>query len=159
MSWLKAFGQKIKTIFDDVAVVEKKVEPIVEAFLPQSTPLFDVFDVAVEIAKSVEGSFAAAGVQTNGPAKLAAALPGFSAALDAYTTAKFPGTNTILKDAAYIASKTILLNAVVAYLNALPDSAVGSTVSSAALIAAAATSAAVKAASSLKQPAAAPQPA
>src|ERR1700731_2676424 len=149
MSWLKTFGQKVKTIFDDVAAIEKKVEPIVETFLPQSIPIFDVFDVAVEIGKSVEGSFAAAGVQSNGPAKLAAALPGISAALDAYTTAKFPGTTTILKDAAYIASKTTLMNAVVEYLNALPDSAVGSTVSSTALIAAAAASAAVKAAASL----------
>src|ERR1700693_1970423 len=99
MSWLKAFGQKVKTIFDDTVAIEKQVEPIVEEVLPQSIPIFDVFDTAVEIGKSVEGSSAAAAAQANGPAKLAAALPGLSAALDAYTTAKFPGTTTILKEA------------------------------------------------------------
>lgn len=120
-SWLKKFGSVLKTIFVDIGKVESKVKPIVEELLPASAPFFDVFDAGVEVAKNLEVAFNAAGQASNGPAKLKAALPGLSAALDAYTLAKFPGSSDVLKTEAYIASKPVLMNAIVQYLNSLPD--------------------------------------
>jgi hypothetical protein len=120
-SWLTKFGSVMKIIITDVDVVEKKAEPIVEELLPASVPLFNVFDIGVEIAKNVQAGFAAAGLETSGPAMLKAALPSLSAAVDQYTLAKFPGSQDVLKAEAYLAAKPVLMNAIVQYANALPD--------------------------------------
>jgi hypothetical protein len=120
-SWLDKFGSVMKTIITDVGLVESKAKPIVEELLPASVPLFNVFDIGVEIAKNVQAGFAAAGQATNGKAMLAAALPSLSAALDQYTLAKFPGSQAILKSEAYLAAKPALMNAIVQYTNSLPD--------------------------------------
>jgi hypothetical protein len=145
MSWLTKFGSTLKSIFTNAQTLEQKAEPIVESLLPASIPVFDVFDTGIEIAKDVEAGFASAGVVKGGSQKLVAALPGFGAALDAYTTAKFPGSTAVLKSEAYIASKPVLMNAIVNYINALPETlTVAPTPSS--IIVAAATSAAVSAA-------------
>ena len=144
MSWLSKFGHLFKTIFADAVKVEKAVEPYVEMVVPATVPAFNVFDHAVEVVKDVEAAFAAAGVVQGGAAKLAAAIPAIGLALDAYTVAKFPGSDQILKTEAYLASKTGLINSVVAYLNAIPES-ITVAPSSTALIAATATAAAVNA--------------
>jgi hypothetical protein len=145
MSWLKKFGRLFKIIFSGAVKVEKAVEPYVEAIMPATVPAFNVFDGAVEIVKDVEAAFAAAGVEQGGAMKLAAALPLIGLALDSYTKAKFPGSDAVLKTEAYLASKAGLVNAVVAYLNAMPES-VTVAPSGTALIAATATAAAVNAA-------------
>jgi hypothetical protein len=143
LSFLSKFGKVVLSIFGVAGKIEKIIEKPVEAIVPASTIAFNIFDTGVEIAKDVEAAFAAAGQQSNGSAKLAAALPGFSAALDAYTLAKFPGSDQILQAEAYLASKTALINAIVQYLNSLPES-VQITPSSSAIVAAAAVSAATK---------------
>lgn len=148
MSWLSKFGHLFKLIFANAVKVEKAVEPYIEAVVPATVPAFHVFDYAVEIIKDVEAAFAAAGVVQGGAAKLAAALPSIGLALDAYTKAKFPGSDQVLKTEAYLASKTELINAVVAYLNAIPES-IAIAPSPTAMIAATATAAALNAAKPL----------
>jgi len=120
-SWLTKFGSVMKTIITDVDVFEKKAEPLVEALVPESVPLFNVFDIGVEIAKNVQAGFAAAGLETSPQAMLKAALPSLSAAVDQYTLAKFPGSKAVLKTKAYLAAKPVLMNAIVQYTNSLPD--------------------------------------
>jgi hypothetical protein len=144
MSWLSKFGRLFKIIFADAVRVEKAVEPYIEAVVPATVPAFNVFDHAVEVVKDVEAAFAAAGVVQGGEAKLAAAMPSIGLALDAYTAAKFPGSDAVLRTEAYLAAKKGLINAVVAYLNAIPES-VTVAPSSTALIAATAAAAAVNA--------------
>jgi len=145
MSALTKFGHLFKVIFANAVKVEKAVEPYIEAVVPATVPAFHVFDYAVEIVKDVEAAFAAAGVVKGGDAKLAAALPGFGLALDAYTREKFPGSEAILKAEAYVLAKKSLLNAIVAYANAIPES-VTVAPSPTAMIAATATAAALNAA-------------
>jgi hypothetical protein len=144
MSWLKKFGRLFKIIFADAVKVEKAVEPYIEAVVPATIPAFNVFDHAVEVVKDIEAAFAAAGVVQGGAAKLAAAIPLIGLALDSYTKAKFPGSDAVLKTEAYLASKTGLVNAFVAYLNALPET-ITVAPSGTALIAATAAAAAVNA--------------
>ena len=148
MSWLKKFGRLFKIIFADAVKVEKAVEPYIEAVVPATIPAFHVFDIGVEIVKDLEAAFAAAGVVQGGAAKLAAAIPLIGLALDAYTLAKFPGSNAVLKTEAYLASKTSVINAIVQYLNALPETLTIAP-SGTALIAATAAAAAVNAAKPL----------
>jgi len=147
MSALTKFGHLFKVIFTGAVKVEKAVEPYVEAVVPATIPAFHVFDVGVEIVKDVEAAFGAAGVVQGGAAKLEAALPGFGLALNAYTLAKFPGSEAILKAEAYVLAKKGLLNAIVAYANAIPES-VTVAPSPTAMIAATATAAALNAAKS-----------
>lgn len=144
-SWLDKFGNELKKIVTDVGKVEAKAKPIVEELVPASTPIFDVFDIGVEIAKDVQAAFAAADQANEGPAMLAAALPGLSAALDQYTLAKFPGSQAILTSEKYLASKPKLMNAIVEYINSMPDS-LDVTPTRSAIVAASAVSAALKAA-------------
>lgn len=121
-SWLSKFGSVMKSIFVAIPKVEAVAKPIIETLLPASIPIFNVFDELVVIAADVERSFAMAGQQTAGVAKLAASLPGLEAALNAYTLAKFPGSASILKSEAYLAAQAPLMNAIVGYLNAIPES-------------------------------------
>ena len=144
MSWLSKFGHVFKAIFTGAQKVEQAVEIPIEMLFPATVPIFNVFDHGVEIAKDVEAAFAAAGVEKGGALKLAAFMPGFSAALDEYTKDKFPGSESVLKAEAYLASKTALANAIVGYLNALPESVTAQPTQS-SLIAAAAAAAATSA--------------
>ena len=144
MSFLSKFGSVFKAIFAGAKKVEQAVELPIETLFPATVPIFNVFDRGVEIAKDVEAAFAAAGVEKGGAQKLAAFLPGFSDALDEYTRDKFPGSEAILKAEAYLSSKTALANAIVGYLNSLPESLTVQPTQS-ALIAAAAAAAATNA--------------
>lgn len=152
VSALKKFGQDVAKFVADASNIEKKIEPIAEAALPASAVVFDVFDESVDIIQDTEGAFASAGLAQAGAAKLAAATPGISAAIDAYITAKFPGAASITKDADYIAAKTTYVNAVVGILNTLPASS-ATEVTSSAIIAASAVAAAVKASTTMPAPA------
>ena len=146
-SWLDKFGHAVVVGLNYVLKGEAVAKPIVETYVPASAAIFGVFDTVVEIVKDVQAAFSAAGAQSNGPAMLAAATPGVSAAIDTYITAKFPGSEGVLKADAYLQSKTQIINAVVAMLNALPDSLPVTPTTSATVAAAA-----VKAATSPNRP-------
>lgn len=142
VSWLKKLGQDVLKVLGVVQKVEPAVEPIVEALVPASVPIFAIFDEIVQIVVMGESTFAAVGMASNGPAKLAAALPGVEALLDQWVSDNLPGAAAILKDEQYLAAKaanaTAYINAAVAFLNSLPPASQTAVVSGAVAAAAAA---------------------
>jgi hypothetical protein len=153
-SWLKRFGHEVLVILGvvakDVAPLEKIAVPVAEALLPAFAPAIaagaGIFEKLLEMITTVEGTFAAVGQASNGPAKLQAVLAGIGPILDDYVQYHFPGSAAILKAEAYLASKTGLVNAVVAFLNNLEAGMVAAVPGSSAVAAAAAAQAAVAAA-------------
>src|SRR5271155_3450780 len=142
VSWLKKLGQDVLKVLGVVAPAEKVAEPFIEALLPASVPVFGILDEIFPIITVTEQAFSAVGQQSNGPAKLNAALSGVEAAIDQWTAANLPGSAAILATDAYIQAKlaaaTAYVNATVAFANALPASPATSVTSSGVAAAAAA---------------------
>lgn len=126
-SWLSKLGQDILKVLGFASKVEQAAEPIIETAFPVSIPAFAIFDKIMQIVMMGEATFAAVGLQSNGPAKLAAALPQVSAMLDQWVASNLPGGADIVKGEAYLAARTAnataYVNAAVAFLNSLPPSA------------------------------------
>lgn len=148
VSWLKKFGQDILKVLGIVKTVETVAEPVVEALLPASIPVFSIFDEIMQIVQMGEATYAAVGLAANGPAKLAAALPGVQALLDQWVKDHLPGSAQILTAETYVAAKaanaTAYINAAVAFLNSIPANP-QTAVTSPAVAAASASAAAVAA--------------
>lgn len=126
-SWLSKFGQDILKVLGIAQKVEQVAEPVVEALVPASIPFFGIFDKIIQVVMLGEATFAAVGQQSNGAAKLAAALPGVKAMLDQWVMDNLPGSQQILASEAYVSAKaanaTAYINAAVAFLNSLPPAA------------------------------------
>jgi hypothetical protein len=148
VSWLKKLGQDVLKVIGVVQKDEPAVQSVVEALVPASAPVFAIFDEIVQIVVLGESTFAAVGLAANGPAKLAAALPGVEALLDQWVSDNLPGSSAILSAESYVAARTAnataYINAVVAFLNSLPASS-QTAVTSGAVAAASAAKAAVAA--------------
>ena len=148
VNWLKKLGQDVLKVLGIASSAEKVAEPFVEALVPASIPVFGILDEVFPVVTTVEQAFAAVGQQSNGPAKLNAALTGVESAIDQWTTDNLPGSTTILQTDAYIqarlAAATAYINATVAFANALPAST-STSATSAGVAAASAAKAAVAA--------------
>ena len=148
VSWLKKLGQDVLKALGIAGQAEKAAEPIVEALVPASAPIFGILDIIFPIVATTEQAFAAVGQALNGPAKLQAALGGVESAIDQWTVANLPGSAAILATDAYIQARlvaaTAYVNATVAFANALPVNP-ATAVTSAGVAAGAAAKAAVAA--------------
>lgn len=147
VSWLKKLGQDVLKILGVIQKAEPAVEPVVEALVPASIPVFAIFDEIMQIVIMGESAFAAVGMASNGPAKLAAALPGVEALLDKWVSDNLPGSADILKADSYVQAKAAIateyVNAAVAFLNALPANSQTAVVNGAVAAASAAKAASV----------------
>lgn len=154
VSWLKKFGQEVAKIIGvvgkDALPIEQKVVPIAEALLPQFTleiiAADGIFEKAVEMVQNTEASFAAVGQASNGPAKLQVVLSMIGSDIDLWVKDKFAGSPGIVSGEKYLASKTGLVNSIVAFLNGIDGSSTNVIPSYASVAAAAAAQAAVAAA-------------
>lgn len=154
VSWLKKFGHAVGValgvIAKDAEPVEKAAVQVAEFVAPQYTPLIQaadgIFEKGLNEVKLVEGTFTAVGQASNGPAKLQAVLSSLGPEIDAYTEANFPGSAQIIRGEAYIASKSTLINAFVAYLNSINANMAPAAATVQAIAAASAAQAAVAAA-------------
>jgi hypothetical protein len=146
-SWLKKLGQDVVKVLAAVAGVEKVAEPVVEAFVPASSVVFNIFDYIVGLTTTAEQAFAAAGQQTSGAGKLAAVLPDVEQGLEQWITDNLPGSADVLKSEEWLSSKstvaTSIANSIVGFLNALPASS-STSVTATGSVAAAAVQAALK---------------
>lgn len=111
-SVLDDIGHGLKVFFTDATKVAVAAEPIVAVLFPGASTLFNSITTAAGLA---EGAAAAAGAQTGtGVQKLAAVTTAVEGALQQYLT-----TNNI-KTPLTLTETEAIINAGVAFLNALP---------------------------------------
>lgn len=153
VSWLKKFGQdvlKIITIgFVDAKPVVELGAQVIEGLDPALAPAIaageGIYEKIAAYALTVEATFAAAGQASNGPAKLNAVLAGVGTDIDAWVSANFPGSATIIKAETYLQSKAGLVNQVVSFLNSIDGNSVPTAITPQAVASAAAVRAALAA--------------
>jgi hypothetical protein len=145
-SALKTIGKDFLKVVNFGVTIEQKAAPVAAALFPQFAPEIDLANKTAAWIKLTEQSFAAAGQQSNGPAKLDAMVAAISADYDAFIKAQLPGS-AVLQDAeSFAASKADYVNSIVKGIDAFSVPA-GSTVATAeALIVASAVKAAATAA-------------
>jgi hypothetical protein len=128
-SWLKRVGLAVWHFVSGTLPADQKLVDLAAdataTLAPQFAPEIELaknwFDKGVNLMILNEGTFAAVGQASNGPAKFQAVLNGISSDFDAWISGNFPGGAELVKAEEYVSAKAAYLqnyiNETVAFMN------------------------------------------